>query len=115
MIASVSRKDATARVWDVATGDELLRIDMAPRLEPDDELSSVALSRDGLCLGVGTWRGQVIILSLRRSSGSMTVEGQHTSRPHTARVRGLCFCDDGQRLATASWDGTATVMHRNDR
>jgi WD40 repeat protein/transcriptional regulator with XRE-family HTH domain len=91
--------DGTARIWDTASGKQLLTL-QAPA---EGGVNSVAFSPDGNLLAVGTDSGITHIWEV--SSGK-----EHLALPgHLDAVVHVAFSPDGSRLATASFDGTAKV------
>jgi WD40 repeat protein len=124
--------DATARIWDAATGRLLL-----PPLQHGAEVTAVAISTNGQMMAtacglageVTLWdaatgrhlRSLCIAYHVQRSialtpDGKRVVSGTRfwdtvSDQEITASVLGPCVTvsPDGQRLAMGSWDGTVSV------
>jgi len=89
--------DETAKVWDAATGKELLTLS-----GHSNYVFSVAWSPDGMRLATG---GDNTAKVWDTNSGKelLTLSG------HSGPVSGVAWSPDGKRLATGSWDKTAKV------
>lgn len=85
-----------ARVWDLATGDELAR------LEHGLLVASVAFSPDGTKLATGS-------LDSTARVWDVTSGEQLAYLPHDLPVNAVAFSPDGETLATASNDGVARL------
>ncbi|MGF9764647.1 WD40 repeat domain-containing protein, partial [Microvirga sp. 0TCS3.31] len=89
--------DGTARLWDVSTGNEILRIEQPPFVD------AVAISLTGKLLLTGNFEGEVLIwdavtgTKLRRLTG------------HSGSIVSAQFSPDDKRVATASKDGTVII------
>jgi WD40 repeat protein len=90
--------DQTVRVWEVASGKEVLRLS-----GHTEEVHAVAFAPDGSRILSGG-RDRTLRLwdaatgkELRRFTG------------HTERISGVAFTPDGRRLLSASWDGTVRL------
>jgi hypothetical protein len=95
LLATASH-DRTARVWEVASGQQL------SRLTHDDRVWGVAFSPDGRLLATGSTDRTARVWEL--------ASGQQLSRvTHDDVVLGVAFSPDGRLLATASYDDTARV------
>jgi dipeptidyl aminopeptidase/acylaminoacyl peptidase len=90
--------DGMAKVWDVASGRELLTL----RGHTTD-VSSVSWSPDGQRLATGSYDGTAKVWNAASGRELLTLKG------HTSGVWSLSWSMDGQRLATASGDRTAKV------
>jgi hypothetical protein len=90
--------DQTVRVWDAATGQELLT------LKGDiGRAESVCFSPDGRWLASGCPDHAVHILDAATGRELLTLKG------HTGRVSCVRFSPDGRRLASAGWDDTVRI------
>ncbi len=95
-IATASQ-DKTARIWDAATGEEILRLDYS------DVVACVAFSPDGRRLVTGSNDATATVWD------SVT-GGKILALPkHGNIVRAVAFSPDGQRILTASEDGVAKL------
>jgi WD40 repeat protein/serine/threonine protein kinase len=136
-------EDKSARVWDIATGAELLR------LRHNSSVNSVAVSSDGKQIAttsdqtVTIWdasSGRDLLLLNGHGSAitalSFSTDGQRivtgssdgigriwevaTQRVlvllkgHTSAINSVAFSPDGEKVATASMDGTARVWRSSD-
>jgi putative hemolysin len=100
--------DGTAKVWDARTGQEQLTL-----RGHAGTVWGVCFSPDGQRLATAGgewdgWKGQYVGCEVKVWDGRTGQEAL-TLRGHTSFVVGVCFSPDGQRLATASHDGTAKV------
>jgi WD40 repeat protein len=91
--------DKAVRVWDVATGKEVLTL----RGHEGDYVRSVAYDPDGKRLASVGGDRTVKVWEAGTGKELLTLKG------HTADVWGVAFSPDGKRLATASWDKTVKV------
>ncbi len=91
--------DATVRLWDTETGQELMRLDVHTVLG----VSSVALSADGRRALVGSEEGTVWLWD--------TGTGQELKRfgGHASSVSSLALSSDGRRALSGSGDGTVRL------
>jgi WD40 repeat protein len=102
-LASAS-SDKTVKVWDLATGNEVLTLQGHGL-----QVNCVAFSADGrlLASGSGLWEesrpGEVKVWDATTGRERLDVAG------HQGAVAGVAFSPDDQRLAAASWDGTVRV------
>jgi len=88
----------SVKVWDAATGDELVSLQLLP---PELLAYTVAFSPDGNHLAVGMRFG--------RGSGVWdAVSGERLFElvGHTASVLAIAYSHDGRQIATSSLDGT---------
>ena len=90
--------DLTARVWDAATGRELLALEGHA-----SGVLAVAWSPDGLRLATGSADGTVKVWPASGGRELRTLQG------HTGLVFCVAWSPDGHRLATGSQDGTVRV------
>lgn len=98
--------DATAKVWDAATGDELFTFTghtYTPDGFPYNGVGHAAFSPDGKSVATSGGDGMVQIWEAE------TGQVLSVFTAHTRVVTGLAFNADGTRLATVSFDGTAKV------
>jgi RNA polymerase sigma factor (sigma-70 family) len=100
--------DRTVRLWDVATGKELVQ------MRAEKELTGMALSPDGTTVATGEMDGSV------RLWQAATGKPLATLKRHTTMVVGLAFAPDGKTLATTGfydqrvcvWEvATGTCLH----
>ncbi len=90
--------DGSAGVWDAATAREVLRLG-----EPRGGLSAAAVSPDGRTVALGGTDDRIVL----HDTGDGAVKG--VLRGHTRRITHLEFAAGGDRLASASDDGTARI------
>lgn len=90
--------DATARLWDTKTGEQVAVLD-----GHRDAVVSVAFSPDGERLATASYDNTVRLWSTATGRELAVLEG------HTAVVVAVAFSPDGRRLATGSNDTTARV------
>ncbi|MCC6428008.1 MAG: protein kinase [Phycisphaerales bacterium] len=91
-VFATAGEDLTARVVDLSSGRELVRIgDMVNRT------CDVAISPDSSLLGIASLDGQVILCGSRDGSGVRRFV------PHAGGVTQIAFSPDGRRIATAGW------------
>ena len=90
--------DQTAKVWEVASGRELLKLEghTAP-------IWCVAISPDGQRIVTGSWDQTARVWEAVTSRPLLTLKG------HSGPIRSVAFSPDGQRIVTGSWDQTAKV------
>ena len=91
-------EDQTAKVWEAASGKELLTLK-----GHSDGINSVAFSPDGQRIVTGS--GDQTAKVWEAASGK---ELSHL-KGHSARIRSVAFSPDGQRIVTGSDDQTAKV------
>jgi RNA polymerase sigma factor (sigma-70 family) len=89
--------DRTVRLWDLATGKELVQ------MRTENHLTSIALSRDGTTVATGEIEGTVRLWEAATGKPLTTLKG------HTATVFTLAFAPDNKTLASASLDHVVCV------
>jgi eukaryotic-like serine/threonine-protein kinase len=87
-----------AKVWDAATGKEILALPTQPM-----HIAGVAFSRDGKRLVTASWDKTARVWDLENGKELLVLRG------HTSYVLSAAFSKDGRRLATASYDHTVKV------
>jgi WD40 repeat protein/serine/threonine protein kinase len=87
--------DGTAKVWEVATGKELLTL--------TGPSASVAFSPDGQRIVTGGTNGTAIVWDAVGGKKLLTLTG------HGDFIDSVTFSPDGRRIATGSYDKTAKV------
>jgi DNA-binding beta-propeller fold protein YncE len=98
-IASASYDDGTVRVWDAATGREMLVLRRPGILGFD----GVAISPDGSRLASAAQDGMVTVWDAATGQIALNLKG------HAGAVSGVAFSPDGQRIASAGRDETVRV------
>ena len=99
--------DGTAKLWDVATGDDMLGIEVD---QGRVSVFSVAFSPDGSVLATGSqafYQGRYIHRVKLWDPG--TGQNIATFEGHTHSVLSVAFSPDGTTLASGSWDKTAIL------
>src|SRR5262249_19119273 len=93
--------DQTARVWDLATGKEVRRLNVGPRMS---DIRGLALSPDGKCILVGgAHSNEVRLIEL--------ATGKEIHRfLLAAPARGLSFSRDGRYAASGTWRGFVHLL-----
>ncbi|MBE7504188.1 MAG: protein kinase [Verrucomicrobiales bacterium] len=91
-------EDGTAKVWDLATGQELLTL-----VGHEDSVRSAAWSPDGSQIVTGSKDYVARIWDAATGREIRRLGG------HRAAIRAVAFSPDGQRIVTASQDATARV------
>jgi Tol biopolymer transport system component len=92
--------DKTAKVWDAATGTEVLTL-----RGHTDPVTSVAFSPDGRRLLTGSEDKTAKVWDAQTGTEVLTLRG------HTGFVLSVAFSPDGRRILTGSQDGTARIWH----
>ncbi len=93
---AASTIDKKIRIWDIASGDELMMI----RPGFKNAIIALAFSPDGKTLAGAGKDGPIRAWSTTTRKLLFTLNG------HTKRVESLAFSADGKTLASGSWDGT---------
>ena len=90
--------DQTAKVWEAASGRELLKLEghSAP-------IWCVAFSPDGQKIVTGSWDQTAKVWDAATGRPLLTLKG------HSAPIRSVAFSPDSRRIVTGSWDQTAKV------
>jgi len=91
--------DQTVRIWDVYTGETMLRSFRGH----SSAITSVAWSPDGQTIASGDDRGGVQVWDAGTGQTRLSYQG------HEARVAALAWSTSGYSLVSASWDGTVQV------
>jgi WD40 repeat protein len=94
--------EGSVRLWDVADGRELRRLDLAPKIvrlavSPDARLLAAAVGEDFQPGRVHVWE---------LASGRELFNAE----PHSDKITGIAFFPDGTRLITSSHDKTLRVL-----
>ncbi len=90
--------DKTVRIWNVATGTELLKL-----VGPKDGISSIAFSPDGKLLAAGD---AGLTLNLWSLPDGKAVRVMHNAEP----IAHVAFSPDGKLLAAGGISGTSEVF-----
>jgi WD40 repeat protein len=97
-ILAIGSEDKTARLWDLATGQERFVLE-----GHTGQVWGVAFSPDGKLLATGSYDKTVRLWDVTTGQELAKLEG------HEAIVCGVAFSPDGQLLASASWDTTVKL------
>ncbi|MGD2146783.1 MAG: adenylate/guanylate cyclase domain-containing protein [Anaerolineae bacterium] len=100
---ATSSGDGTARVWDSASGEELLR------LKGEEVFTGIAFDPEGKLLAVGTEDGMLKVWDLEESLAAGEGQEVLTIAAHDPYVDAAAFSPDGRRIATGGSDSTAKV------
>lgn len=95
---ATASQDKTAKVWDAATGTEILTL-----AGHGESVSSVAFSPDGTRLATGSQDKTAKVWDAATGKETLTLVG------HTSGINHVAFSPDGTRLATASRDRTTKI------
>lgn len=95
MVANANR-DKKIRIWNIATGDQMLSI----RSKFKKPIIDLAFSVDGKMLAAAGEDESIRIWDTTTSAQLCILNG------HTGRIESLAFSPDGKMLASGSWDGT---------
>ncbi|KAJ7875853.1 hypothetical protein B0H13DRAFT_2668785 [Mycena leptocephala] len=95
-----SHQDKTARIWDVATGEEQCRFTGHFR-----ESRSVAFSPDGSHVVCG-WMDNIV-----QTWNAATGEEEHTLAGHSNAVQCIAFSPEGSHVASGSFDHTVKIWN----
>jgi WD40 repeat protein len=103
---ATASQDRTVRLWNVATGKQVRRIDTdgyghGLAFAPDGKVLAFDIGRTVRLHDVATGK------ELRRLAGHQTVHARGTT--YSGLITALAFSPDGAVLASASWDTTARV------
>ncbi len=93
--------DSTARVWDVATGEEVQRFEAH-----QDSIFGLAMAHDGKSVATGDKDGVIIQWDIETGK-----ELRRFPNPDKNRVIALSFSPDGKRLASAGLTSGVTVWN----
>jgi RNA polymerase sigma factor (sigma-70 family) len=97
VLLSGGDEDRTVRLWDVASGKELVQ------MRTEKQLTGIALSPDGTTVATGEVDGTVRLWRAATGKPLATLQG------HTALVVGLAFAPDGKTLASIGNDQRACL------
>ena len=109
-LASTDYDDLTARIWDVATGREIRRLNVRGR-----DVNAVCYHPDGRRSATVDADYTAKLWDVDTGQNVLTLPG------HTGPLICVCFSPDGQRLATGGWDRTIKIweaprrQRRNER
>jgi WD40 repeat protein/serine/threonine protein kinase len=90
--------DRTAKVWDAASGKELLTLK-----GHSGGIISVAFSPDGRRIVTGSEDQTAKVWDAASARELLTLKG------HTKQIESVAFSPDGRRIVTGSWDQTARL------
>ncbi len=94
----IGSRDNTARIWDVATGQE-----RAVLKGHTNGISCLTLSSDGKMIITGSWDKTARIWDVATGKQRFVLKG------HTGFISCLSLSRDGNSLITGSWDKTARI------
>ena len=92
--------DFALRVWDVATGRLVTKLD-----GHTSSINCIAWSADGMRLATASSDNTAIVWDVAAGKALRTFKG------HTAPLTSVSFTADGKRLVTGSWDASAIVWN----
>ncbi|MCG8450447.1 MAG: protein kinase [Pirellulales bacterium] len=93
--------DGTVRIWDVATGTEILKLDETGRT------GALDVSEDGLLVVTGGLDNTAVVWNARSGQRMAVLAG------HEAIVTAVCLAPDGKLLATADDHGRCRLWRRD--
>jgi WD40 repeat protein/serine/threonine protein kinase len=96
--------DGTARIWDIASGEQLLSLD--PRDSHDTGLNAVAFSPDGSRVITGSMDPAAKVWDSISGKPLLALKGGHNA-PYA--ITAVAFSPKGDRIVTGSSDNTARV------
>lgn len=105
-LVTVSR-DVTSRTWDLATGEEIARIDL-----DNPAVAAAAFSPDGSAIGTCAWHrddeGQVhgVVWIWDAATGEVGLKQRVGDKP----LSSIQFTPDGRSIVIGSWDGLVHVL-----
>jgi eukaryotic-like serine/threonine-protein kinase len=99
---SAGGSDRTVRLWDVATGRELVNLDHRFRGH-QGFVDSLAFSPDGRTLVSGSWDGTVKVWDVADAAKPTL---RHTLAEHAGMVWAVAYSPDGKTIASGSEDKT---------
>jgi WD40 repeat protein len=98
-IITVGDKDNTIKVWDLATGEELKRLQGHENI-----INALAVSPDGRHIASGSDDKTIKLWDAQTGTEVMTLHG------HQAPVYALAFSPDGKQIASGSYSNDATII-----
>jgi eukaryotic-like serine/threonine-protein kinase len=108
---ATSAADMSVRIWDMRTGQEALSADF-----PGHRANALAFSPDGHRLAAGSNALSVVrILDGTPLDGPGDAGQVVTLEGHRHTVAWLTYSPNGERIASASWDGTVNVWDTRSR
>ena len=107
LIATAS-EDGTSRIWSADTGQEIVSLAGERRQGGGEQFPSVSIESVAFSLAMD---GESLRPARRRRAGMEVANGDGVQRldGHTSAVRSASFSADGERVVTASEDGTAAL------
>lgn len=103
-------KDRSLRVWDIATPEPALLLDVGPSVSLDN-VQALRFSPDGSMLAAGTRASQVLRWRFDRTRAPLALPAL---TGFTSYVNDLAFSPDGTRLAAASSDTSTRIWSLAD-
>jgi WD40 repeat protein/DNA-binding SARP family transcriptional activator len=106
--------DGTTRVWDVASGSEVMRLSLGAPARPGDEVRAVAFSPDGKLIATASGNldrepGAPTLWDSVTGTELRTLQGHVDDAGQVRDVNSITFSPDGSLVATASNDRTARI------